>query len=144
MFSSLFCKNEHTAQTLGIDSILFIPQLRHPLEKNTCCWGSQLIVPPLLLKTRLLSSTSQGIPHFPTINISPYSRGIVGCVHCLSQQIFLLVAVFRIRDILISVRIRYLRITDPYQNLQWLLGCKKIYFFILFNVFIYKFESFKL
>ncbi len=44
----------------------------------------------------------------------------------------------------------YLWLTDPdadpepYQNLQWLLRCKKIYFFILLNVFINKFKSFKI
>ncbi len=105
MFSVYFVKNELAAQTLWIDSILFIPQSRHPWEKNTWCMGSQLIVPPLLLKTRLLSSTSLEILHFPTINISPSSRGIVWCVLCLAQQIFILVAVFRICDILVRIRI---------------------------------------
>jgi hypothetical protein len=53
-------------------------------------------------------------------------------------------SVFRIRDILVLIRKRIrilgsVPLTDPYQNLQRLSGCKKIQkinFFLFFNVFL--------
>ncbi len=116
---------------------------------------SQTVVFPCRIQITVSGSQKNALPSQQEPNVKPYEFTI-GIHYCINYLLYRLTCVTCIKSLttinihlfiyflfILSIklpdkavlRIRDIWLTDPdpSQNLQWLLGCKKIYFFIILS-----------